>query len=84
MTRERVAEVLAVVDYPEWCVKDYEQARWRAVTAGEAVKALTEELLDPEEQLMTPENIITILSDVGSLYRVNWDEIGSHFIESGE
>jgi hypothetical protein len=80
MTRERVAEALKNATVPEGIRVD----ELRDVHAGEAIKALTEELFDPEEQLMTPENIITMLQDVGSLYRVNWDEIGAAFIESGE
>jgi hypothetical protein len=80
MTRERVAEALKNATAPEGIRVD----ELRDVHAGEAIKALTEELFDPEEQLMSPENIIIILSDVGSLYRVNWDEIGAAFIESGE
>jgi hypothetical protein len=66
-----------------WIESSLGQA-YMARKAGEAVKELTAELLDPEEQLMTPENIITILQDVGSPYRVNWDELGAAFIESGE
>lgn len=84
MTRERVGE--AVSEY----TAGYEQGDGMNLSdilpriAGEAVKSLTEELLDPERQLMTPENIITILQDVGSLYRVNWDEIGASFLDSIE
>jgi hypothetical protein len=81
MTRERVAEALKNATVPEGIRVD----ELRDVHAGEAIKALTGDLFDPEEQLMSPENIIIILSDVGSLYRVNWDEIGEHWLpEDGE
>lgn len=82
MTRERVADIAPSM-YEEQFT-DEQNNNFRAYRAGQAVKSLTEELLDPEEQLMTPENIITILSDVGSLYRVNWDEIGAAFLEAIE
>jgi hypothetical protein len=57
---------------------------WYASLAGEAVKAFWEELTDPNEELMSAENILQMVRDVGSEYRVNWDEIGAAFIESGE
>jgi hypothetical protein len=77
MTRERVAEEIAERGQNDTPLT---QAR----LAGEVVRCFTEELLDPEEQPMTPESIITMLQDVCSLYRVNWDEIGAAFVESGE
>lgn len=48
--------------------------------AGETVKALWEMLTDPDEGLMTAENILKMVRDVGSDYRVNWDEIGRHWV----
>jgi hypothetical protein len=77
MTRERVAEAVNNRSL------DRSDA-WYASLAGETVKAFWEELTDPNEELMSAENILQMVRDVGSEYRVNWDEIGSHFIESGE
>jgi hypothetical protein len=84
MTRERVADAIAhdsdgthQENGQPWSLHDQR-------VAGEAVKALIEELLDPEEQLMSAENIITMLSDIGSLYRVDWDEIGAAWLPEDE
>jgi hypothetical protein len=57
---------------------------WYASLAGETVKAFVEQLVDPEEHLMTPENIITMLTYFGSLYRVNWDEIGAAWLPEND
>lgn len=84
MTRERVADAIAhdadgthQENGQPWSLHDQR-------VAGEAVKAFVEELTDPDESLMTPKQIISLLSDVGSLYRVDWDEIGSARLESIE
>jgi hypothetical protein len=77
MTRECVAAELETHDFEE----DFGTP---AYYAGGAIKALVEELLDPEEQLMSTENIITMLSDIGSLYRVEWDEIGAAWLPEDE
>jgi hypothetical protein len=83
-TRERVAEAVnehkGDTYYP-YAGSDAEREHYESRIAGETVKAFVAQLVDPEEQLMTPENIITMLTYFGSLYRVNWDEIGSHFLE---
>lgn len=75
MTRERVADWLR--RYPE----DAAEVTLRAYRAGEAVKELWEELTDPDEGLMTCESILQMVRDVGSEYRVNWDEIGAAWLE---
>jgi hypothetical protein len=77
MTRERVAEAVNNRSL------DRSDA-WYASLAGETVKAFWEELTEPNEGLMSAENILQMVRDVGSEYRVNWDEIGAAFIESGE
>lgn len=48
--------------------------------AGEAVRDIWGELTDPDNELRTPEQIITLLRDVGSVYRVSWDEIGAAWL----
>ncbi len=48
--------------------------------AGETIESMVDELLDPEEELMIPANIIMWLKDIGSLYRVNYDEIGEAWL----
>jgi hypothetical protein len=77
MTRERVAEAVNNRSL------DRSDA-WYAALAGETVKAFWEELTDPNEGLLSAENILQMVRHIGSEYRVNWDEIGAAFIESGE
>jgi hypothetical protein len=85
MTRERVAEAVNASSMPAgWGTKESDAELWFGRVAGETVKAFWEELTDPDEELMSAENILQMVRDVGSEYRVNWDEIGSHFLESGE
>lgn len=83
MTRERVA---ADVDehkgdtfYPVYGTDDERRAYEKRV-AGEAVKDLWDEITDPSEGLMTAEQILTMVREVGSDYRVDWDEIGAHWL----
>jgi phage-related baseplate assembly protein len=80
MTRERVADAIESLEVED----DEERKRYAARAASEAVRDLTEELFDPSEELMSAENIITILSDIGSLYRVDWDEIGAAWLPEDE
>lgn len=47
---------------------------------GEGIQSLWEELTDPSQGLLPAETIITMLRDVGSEYRVNWDEIGAYWL----
>lgn len=78
MTRERVAE--AVHEEHE-DVHDPELEAFLSRVAGEAVKDFYEELTDPDEGLMSAENILTMVKDIGSVYRINWDELGGSFLE---
>lgn len=48
--------------------------------AGEALRDWLDEITDPAEQIMSAENIVAMLKDIGSLYRVDWDEIGASFV----
>jgi hypothetical protein len=77
MTRERVAEAVNNRSL------DRSDA-WYASLAGETVKAFWEELTEPNEGLMSVEDILQMVRDIGSEYRVNWDELGAAFLESGE
>lgn len=74
MTRERVADWLA--RYPQ----DSSDSTLAAYRAGEAVKELWEELTDPDGGLMSAEAILPMVRDIGSEYRVNWDEIGASWL----
>ena len=49
--------------------------------AGEVVKNHTEELFDYDthEGIFT-RDLFMAMTDIGSLYRVNWDEIGASFL----
>lgn len=75
MTRERVSQAIADkslrVELTEY---------GRTVTAGEAVKDFYAELTDPDDGLQTAEQSLAMVSDVGSDYRVNWDEIGAYWL----
>jgi hypothetical protein len=86
MTRERVADMLHDLVYPHWIDEDdAEQVkRYRGRKAGETVKELWEELTDPDEQLMSAENILTMVRDIGSDYRVDWDEIGESWLPENQ
>lgn len=46
----------------------------------DALREWVEEITDPSEQLMEIGAIVTLLKDVGSLWRVNWRELGESFI----
>jgi hypothetical protein len=77
MTRERVANEIA---YRADGTHQENGQPWSLHgqrIAGEVVKALWEELTDPDEGLMTAENILKMVRDVGSDYRVDWDEVGA-------
>jgi hypothetical protein len=71
LTRERVAAYMSDEDdtYPP-----------SPAIAGEAVKSLYAELTDPSEGLQTVEQSLKMVSDIGSDYRVNWDEIGAYWL----
>lgn len=87
MAHERVGVALMVLRdddsaaYPSWCDTVEERAKWDALRAGEAIKDLWEELTDPDEGLMGAEQALSMVKDVGSDYRVNWDEIGAAYVE---
>jgi len=83
MTRERVRAVLADRPLPEWvdgsdavAVRDN-----RAWVAGDAIAEMWSELTDPDEGLMPAGEILEVVRDVGSEYRVDWAEIGAHWLE---
>lgn len=56
--------------------------RGMANRVGNVIREWFDELTDPDEQLMPVEAILTMVRDIGSLYRVNWDEIGKHWHEA--
>lgn len=69
MTRERVREAVAG------------SAGKRPGLAGIAVQNFWEELTDPDEELMSRRDILAMVRDVGSEYRVDWDAIGASWLE---
>lgn len=78
-TRERVRDA----------VEAYEPGEYGPPTApdyyvGEAVRAFWDEITDPEEDLLPAKDIVSMLRDVGSEYRVNWDEIGAYWLSDLE
>lgn len=62
-------------------IGDESDPRRRERLAGEAVKALWEELTDPGEDLLPIDRILRMTRDIGSEYRVEWDEIGAAWLE---
>lgn len=82
MTRERVAEGMAshirATDPDKWTLL------LRARAAGEVVKDFWEELTDPGEEYLTADEILKMVRDVGSEYRIDWDEIGAHWLPEDE
>lgn len=57
-----------------------------AYGAGQIIKDNVETLLDPQQYRaeygeQQPEALAVILYDIGSLYRVDWDELGRVFLE---
>ena len=78
MTRERVADAKASY-VPQFDFSPKECPPW---VAGEAVKAFWEELTDPSEGLLTADKALEMVRDVGSEWRIDWDEIGQAFLAS--
>lgn len=56
--------------------------------AAERIRENVDEVLDPDGGLMDSGHIIGVMSDVGSLWRVDWTELGASFLadlaEQGE
>lgn len=74
LTRERVAGARADAEDPD----DADSAYW----VGGIVRGVWDELTDPDEQMMDVAAILAMVSDIGSVYRVDWDEIGAAWLES--
>jgi hypothetical protein len=55
---------------------------WMDIRAGRAIRENVEDRLDPEYQtsLTYLRELMTVQSDIGSLWRVNWDELGAAFL----
>jgi hypothetical protein len=79
MTRERVADKRASYSDSHW---DSMTDEARAYFAGEAVQQLFEELTDLAEGLLSPVQIIELLRQVGSVWRIEWREIGAAWLEN--
>lgn len=47
---------------------------------SDAIRKFWDELTDPGEGLLSIETILAMVRDVGSEYRVNWDEIGAYWL----
>jgi hypothetical protein len=75
MTQERVKDALETGD-------DFAYGEASAPgVAGDAVKDLFDELTDLAEGLLSPVQVIELLREVGSVWRIDWREIGAAFIE---
>jgi hypothetical protein len=87
MTAERVSDALANYEPYDWStpITAEERAEYdadsRANAAGDAVKELWEELTDPAEELMPLAEIVSLLGEVGSAWRIDWYEIGQSWVD---
>lgn len=83
LTTERVADALESYEPDDpYDLSPDSPGYGRANVAGEAVKELWEELIDPSGELMDAVGIVTLLGEVGSWWRVNWHEIGQSWVDS--
>lgn len=84
--QEQVFEALTTArdaDPAEW--NDSTVSSLTAYRAGQVIKSNVEGLLNPAEYRaefgeQQPEALAIVLHDIGSLYRVNWDELGANFL----
>lgn len=81
-----LAETLPQSD-PALAWTDEEEQRNNARQAGEIIKDNVEAMFDPTSDLWDGEAVNyasvvpSIMQDVGSLWRVNWDELGASFLD---
>jgi len=80
MTRERVADAIAREADGTYQEDEHPESLHYQRLVGEAIKDLWEELTEPSEGLLSIETILAMVRDVGSEYRVNWDEIGAYWL----
>jgi hypothetical protein len=79
LTRERV-----IAAAREYTPGEYGPDTVPAYYIGDAVKNLWEEITDPGEQLVTATEILSMVREVGSVWRVNWDEIGAAWMPESD
>lgn len=67
----------------EWDVQQADK-RQQARYIGQAIEAWFDEMTADavEDPSARTGDLLRMLFDIGSLYRVDWDEVGSHFIPS--
>ena len=81
LTLEHISDVLGEeqADARKWTDE------YRASVAGEAVKDLWEEITDPAgDWAPLSDELQQAVRDVGSLWRVDWDEIGQHWLTAAQ
>lgn len=81
-TREIAREAVSDPDYPTWASEPEDVERLDANKIGEAIRGYVDELFDPDEYagLEVEQYPHGFRSDVGSLWRVDWDEIGRNLL----
>lgn len=79
-TRERVADAISNYEPGDYGPRSYVPDYY----VGDAVRSFWDELTDPDEGLLPAETILEMLRDVGSDYRVNWDEIGAYWLSDAD
>ena len=67
-----------------WTFQDFGvyQSRMANRVMAHRIEEYMNEYLDIDEGLMAASNIIKILYDIGSMYRINYDEIAGHYIDT--
>jgi hypothetical protein len=81
MARGWAASGRAAALESEYWTDDEDGKRLESSYAGDRIRDGWDEITDPDEGLVTAENILAMVRDVGSEYRVDWDEIGRHWLE---
>lgn len=90
LTLERVADAVTDLhadgDLPRWIdeTDPSHVLRHRETVAADTVSNLWAELTDPTEGLMSVEAILEMVNDVGSEWRIDWQEIGPHWLPENQ
>ena len=65
---------------PDWIVSQTQAFGYLQYRLSDQIKEYMEAMFDIDEGLMEPRQIIALLHDIGSLYRVNYQEIAVHYM----
>jgi hypothetical protein len=84
MTQERVADALSTFQTGNDSASGPSDDDRALIEhrAGEAVQQLFDELTDLAEGLLSPVQVIELLREVGSVWRIDWRESGAAWLEN--